>query len=108
MAYNYIVPVYISFQDRYLFASMAYNYLVAIWHIVVSRYDDIGDEQIQMDLGAFIGSVVLYVLIQIVFFIIVIVKVRKRRAPEHTWALSYILHVCCRFDICYRRMRIHV
>ncbi|KAK3107447.1 hypothetical protein FSP39_014831 [Pinctada imbricata] len=63
---------YQTILDKYLLVSMLYNYVVAIWHVVVSRFDHVGDEQRDMDWSAFIASIVLYLIIQLVFTVIVL------------------------------------
>lgn len=65
----------VFFQDRYLLISMLFNYLVCIWHIIVSRFEDDSDTQGTMDLYAFIATVIIYIAYQLAFLIVVAVKV---------------------------------
>ncbi|XP_048777841.2 uncharacterized protein LOC125681694 [Ostrea edulis] len=75
---------YQTLLDKYLLISMMFNYLVSIWHIIVSRFDDDRDTQSTMDLWAFVATVILYIAYQITFMIIVAIKLflKKRRIDE--------------------------
>lgn len=66
------------FQDRYLLVSMLFNYLVCIWHIIVSRFEDDSDTQGTMDLYAFIATVIIYIAYQLAYLIVVVVKVSNK------------------------------
>lgn len=57
---------------------MLFNYLVCIWHIIVSRFEDDSDTQGTMDLYAFIATVIIYIAYQLAFLIVVVVKVSNK------------------------------
>ena len=87
-------PLY--FQDRYLLISMLFNYLVCIWHIIVSRFEDDRDSQSSMDLYAFIATIIIYVAYQLSFLIIVTIKVNhyKLRNIYVLCMIVIFLYVC--------------
>lgn len=70
------------FQDRYLLVSMLFNYLVCIWHIIVSRFEDDSDTQGTMDLYAFIATVIIYIAYQLAFLIVVVIKVSNKNKHD--------------------------
>ena len=63
------------FQDRYIIGSMTFNWLVCLWHAIVSRFDNNPNYQSDLDFWAFIVLIILYVLFQIVFYLLVLIKV---------------------------------
>lgn len=75
---------YQTLLDRYLLVSMLFNYLVCIWHIIVSRFEDDSDTQGTMDLYAFIATVIIYIAYQLAFLIVVVVKIllKQRKIKE--------------------------
>ena len=63
------------FQDRYILGSMTFNWLVCVWHAIISRFDHLPSYQTDLDFWAFITLIIIYALFQIVFYLLVLIKV---------------------------------
>ena len=76
---------------------MLFNYLVCIWHIIVSRFEDDRDSQSSMDLYAFIATIIIYVAYQLSFLITVTIKVNhyKLRNIYTMYDRNFLI---CAFD----------
>lgn len=70
---------YLTHLDRYIIGSMTFNWMVCLWHAIVSRFDHQPDYQQSLDFWAFIVLIILYVLFQIVFYLLVLIKRIMRR-----------------------------
>ncbi|KAJ8311110.1 hypothetical protein KUTeg_011338 [Tegillarca granosa] len=67
---------YLTKLDKYILFSMIFNYLVSIWHAIITFFEYDLDLQRWLDFGAFIFFLTVYILFQIFFVLIVVTKVR--------------------------------
>ena len=63
-------------QDRYILSLMIFTFLIAVWHGVVTLWDDDTDSQKTHDFWAFITFIIIYVLQHIAFVLIMMFSVR--------------------------------
>lgn len=70
----------IIFQDRYILGSMTFNWLVCVWHGIISRFDHNPSYQEDLDFWAFIVLIIIYVIFQVLFYLLVLIKVSRTHA----------------------------
>ncbi|KAL3884622.1 hypothetical protein ACJMK2_024749 [Sinanodonta woodiana] len=66
-------------MDKYILGSMVFNWLVTIWHGVVTRFAYDKNLEILLDWWAFMGFVILYGAFQAYFYLMVLIKYLMRR-----------------------------
>ncbi|KAK3590900.1 hypothetical protein CHS0354_020877 [Potamilus streckersoni] len=70
---------YLTNLDKYILGSMIFNWLVTIWHGVVSRFAYSRNLETMLDWWAFMSFVILYGTLQAYFFLMVLIKYLMRR-----------------------------
>ncbi|RUS69925.1 hypothetical protein EGW08_022309, partial [Elysia chlorotica] len=78
-------------RDRYILGSMIFLFFVAIWHGIVTRFDD--DETDNLDWYAYLTFVTIYVLIHALFFTTMIVRGYKKRSLVQQRETDYLMRL---------------
>lgn len=63
-------------QDKFIIGSMVFNWLVCLWHAILSQYAD-NSNQADMDKIAFFTLIGLLGFFHLVFWLLVLIKVIK-------------------------------
>ncbi|KAK3776583.1 hypothetical protein RRG08_037089 [Elysia crispata] len=82
---------YLTHLDRYILGSMIFLFFVAIWHGIVTRFDD--DKTDNLDWYAYITFIVIYVTVHALFFITMIVRGYKRRSLVQQRETDYLMRL---------------
>ncbi|GFR96706.1 cys-loop ligand-gated ion channel-like isoform X4 [Elysia marginata] len=82
---------YLTHLDRYILGSMIFLFFVAIWHGIVTRFED--HETDNLDFYAYITFIVVYVLVHALFFVTLIVRGYKRRALVQQRETEYLMRL---------------
>ncbi|XP_060085710.1 gamma-aminobutyric acid receptor subunit gamma-4-like [Ylistrum balloti] len=79
---------YLTKLDKYILFSMIFNFLVSLWHAVVSLIDDKTAEDGRHDFWAFIFFIILYSSFQVLFLLNVLIKylITKRKIQKNVTA----------------------
>lgn len=80
---------YLTHLDRYILGSMAFSWLVCLWHAIISRFDHRPEYQGDLDFWAFIVLIIIYVLFQIVFYLLVLIKRIRRSSNIRKREIAY-------------------
>ncbi|KAK7483882.1 hypothetical protein BaRGS_00024899 [Batillaria attramentaria] len=86
---------YLTHLDRYILTLMIFLFLVAVWHGVVTLFDYSNDLQKTMDFWAFIGFIILFVLIVIISVVFMSIKGYKRRSDVLQNEQDYLVRIQC-------------
>ncbi|KAL4216777.1 hypothetical protein ACF0H5_024500 [Mactra antiquata] len=64
---------YLTHLDRFIIGSMVFNWIVCVWHAVISRYKDDPDQE-RYDHIAFYTLIGVFVFFQLLFWLVVLIK----------------------------------
>ncbi|KAL8593913.1 hypothetical protein ACOMHN_032334 [Nucella lapillus] len=75
---------YLTHLDRYILGNMIFTFLIAVWHGIVTLWEDKSDFQADLDFWAFITFIIIYVILHIVFLLVTMFSDRAARLTGKT------------------------